>query len=1730
MSSSSSRLGSTLLGPEEALPNQIRTLLASQRAFNVKTLQDIVAHLVKCTLGDDLLVNCVLAIVECVASLFSNAVTPSGSAEDVALYQPPSPVTLLITTPEKLLHAIIKVVSLLYQRRVSPRHAVRLCRCMARILPKRPSKEHLSYVVHVLSNVCSKSTVAKEKCAYTQECVLWFLWFYLLQPKFETVPNVGFVDAHLMHWNMLSCTLLCEWSLALPPMDAYMASRLTCQLIRLASICEVDTFRMLSSLRFKSDLQDAITCMGRRALDAGLKAAEEASVVNQYSTILDYLSNVLIVNIEQGKKNLLQLAETTVELVRCLLIIPEQSLDQAFLLLRHVVYNRTILSEEELPRLLRTLCTLREDLPFSDPQHSVWGNEALAKVANNIANALKSCKEVDQAQKLEETFVLIMCTLLPRFPTSKDCLQLLRVALMGIEVAMNIVLQTNNLRPNTYVSPRCVAAILRLYGPTQIDPLVLIACETSLRKQNAFLYEELSPIEPDRFKWLALEMYALLRIGAPKEDTDRVEAQLRACRVSDKKFVDVVTVLSLRARAQHNGEKAMDIIRTEVPGDNPLLESAIKGLWFSLRLRQLSEEITSEIDKSEKLLFQSRKSSHENVDAFERRELMDDLPLALQGLRYANYTDIFQSLMWIFANYQKFKAFDYWTLLATSVLDDLKLASGFLAINGDISNHLRMLSIIEVLMKACSAPKSVVIDNRLRVAEALVNARCLDLADAVLKKIKGQIEAGIGLDCEDVFQLRHRLEMLRLWVTVERRESKPSPDAVKELSKSARVATIDKLRICGLNRYYHGRALSHWGIIESGKRTATDVFNSASRNIKMCAEHLESRNPTMMTWERFDIALPMLLTECDKADAFFDLGSVREAINATKLGCTDGQILFSFYFTLRHIKRMMRISLFFDRPIESKMKIVGDILDVKTGTKRKIEARNSDEEQPFQIKSTSTIPYHTAMYLKMRQIQDAKAEKRVPAKEFVKFHRRQRHPATCKCALCYSLGIHMTLKKLDAITAHITMEEYACKERCVENRLAKPLGMLMQTLGLPPPPEQIQHLFALSQEIELRHTFSIAHGHALLGNYSKALETLASAERIIRQAGSRHDVLEMELLRFEYSFNVNWSTALSGLGLCNNDPVQLVPEMDHLLKTPAVTRKPISKPAPPRRRLPFPTEDDVSSGSSSKGKSEVPAKKMRVVPSSRRAAAVSTAAVSDAAFRKVAFPELPADSETGAASHFRPIVTQSGIKAARKQQGEDGPKFKLLDENCGRVTRARRKANIPRSDELAGQIVEIDDLTCADDLCLEDQFLKICLADRFEKPFNMSIDRVDECFQTLFNAGRPCVPIGKRVLLTNLFTNLAFLSAWRSRKDHFQFYLEKSLGVSVQLAGLNRGAKMASHYEDELLNSTYFDWLRPTVEFEDRWHEKMWEWCDPDWTIVQVSTMFNREVTPDLVVTRYQKDCDPQTVCVNSNYDYQFRRAFIREFEDIIIQNHISLKPVEKSSYWKLRESTDRRLHEFLESLENQWIGCWKGMFLGQLKDDAAYQVVLELADTVKMWVNRRQLQVDSALLIIGLTALPLLNLRQLVTLLCRVIQPNPSSVGDVQKLATDLKHIADDCNLLTRSVKRSPVILVLDRHLINLPFDSCPMYHEYDVTRMPCIGLIAAQAQLQRLRSEARSPAEAFTLSDPGAGFYCINPGADLADSEKRFRRDMPELVERWEGTLGKPMEREDFKKVNCS
>lgn len=66
-------------------------------------------------------------------------------------------------------------------------------------------------------------------------------------------------------------------------------------------------------------------------------------------------------------------------------------------------------------------------------------------------------------------------------------------------------------------------------------------------------------------------------------------------------------VSAISRRMQHCGEDALqDMVRKEETSDGSLMTTAKKGMWFAVRLRQLTAAVVSEVEESQKLLNEVR--------------------------------------------------------------------------------------------------------------------------------------------------------------------------------------------------------------------------------------------------------------------------------------------------------------------------------------------------------------------------------------------------------------------------------------------------------------------------------------------------------------------------------------------------------------------------------------------------------------------------------------------------------------------------------------------------------------------------------------------------------------------------------------------------------------------------------------------------------------------------------------------------------------------------------------------------------------------------------------------------------------------------------------------------------------------------------------------------------------------------------------------------------------------
>lgn len=97
-----------------------------------------------------------------------------------------------------------------------------------------------------------------------------------------------------------------------------------------------------------------------------------------------------------------------------------------------------------------------------------------------------------------------------------------------------------------YVSIKCISLCM-----TKPCTVLIQKCHVSsgylfASIADAFLFTEVSATDADTLKWLTLELYALMRIGAPNDVIDRVVAELKTCSVTEERLVDVLAVLKLR--------------------------------------------------------------------------------------------------------------------------------------------------------------------------------------------------------------------------------------------------------------------------------------------------------------------------------------------------------------------------------------------------------------------------------------------------------------------------------------------------------------------------------------------------------------------------------------------------------------------------------------------------------------------------------------------------------------------------------------------------------------------------------------------------------------------------------------------------------------------------------------------------------------------------------------------------------------------------------------------------------------------------------------------------------------------------------------------------------------------------------------------------------------------------------------------------------------------------------
>ncbi|XP_066299642.1 separin-like isoform X2 [Branchiostoma lanceolatum] len=262
-----------------------------------------------------------------------------------------------------------------------------------------------------------------------------------------------------------------------------------------------------------------------------------------------------------------------------------------------------------------------------------------------------------------------------------------------------------------------------------------------------------------------------------------------------------------------------------------------------------------------------------------------------------------------------------------------------------------------------------------------------------------------------------------------------------------------------------------------------------------------------------------------------------------------------------------------------------------------------------------------------------------------------------------------------------------------------------------------------------------------------------------------------------------------------------------------------------------------------------------------------------------------------------------------------------------------------------------------------------------------------------------------------------------------------------------------------------------------------------------------------LVITRLQGDSEPLIIKIPISQAL-LEREILMKLETIQHDNKTSMAIQDKKLHWKARQELDSTLKDLTKAMENDLLGGWKGMVLGPHGDRKRVKQLNSATTNVCKTLGSDN-EVDFHLLRLLLDSWPHLRKRHKQDSLAYLLGTSTSSplvqngLDLMQKEAnkiTDIEDLQD----------RGPVIMILDRTLQRLPWESIPLLQQGKVSRMPSLRFI-----LSHLHTMRSVPGHVLCDGvDQDNTYYILNPRNDLASTQANFLEDFKKRG--WNGVAG--------------
>uniref|UniRef100_A0A8B9GE99 separase n=1 Tax=Amazona collaria TaxID=241587 RepID=A0A8B9GE99_9PSIT len=257
-----------------------------------------------------------------------------------------------------------------------------------------------------------------------------------------------------------------------------------------------------------------------------------------------------------------------------------------------------------------------------------------------------------------------------------------------------------------------------------------------------------------------------------------------------------------------------------------------------------------------------------------------------------------------------------------------------------------------------------------------------------------------------------------------------------------------------------------------------------------------------------------------------------------------------------------------------------------------------------------------------------------------------------------------------------------------------------------------------------------------------------------------------------------------------------------------------------------------------------------------------------------------------------------------------------------------------------------------------------------------------------------------------------------------------------------------------------------------------------------------------LLLTRLEKGSTPVNIRIPTALTKAPLRSVLRDFDTIQKEQKEANACTDKQDWWLRRFELDRRMKSLIETLELQVLGCWRGVLLPTSPEPTLAEQAASLHPQLLQCGWR---DTDPTLLKALLNAAPLLSpcdVQAVAFSLCSA-QPRQAQLL--------LQEAVEKRKACTKQ-SSSSLVLVLDKHLQKLPWESMGCLKAVPVTRLPSLRFLLSYSLLQKVRGWGSVLSRGV---NPSNTFYVLNPHSNLKGTEERFRGWF-ESEPGWKGVTG--------------